>query len=813
MAAVCFYRSTSFMMLRKFISTAIVLLPLWTLAQYSISGTISSKENKQTLTGATVILKNTYHATQTNIKGQFSFEKLSAEKYIVQISLVGYKTNVDTFALTGNKIIEIQLEESPVLMEEVQVAATRVDEKSAMAFTNISKEELGTKNLGQDLPYLLNQTPSVVVTSDAGAGVGYTAIRIRGTDATGINTTINGVPINDAEESQTFWVDLPDIASSVDNIQVQRGAGTSTNGAGAFGGSLNIQTTKLNSKAYAELSNSAGSFNTLKNTVSFGTGLIDEHWSVDGRLSKIASDGYIQRASSNLKSFYLSGGYYGKSTIVKAIIFSGVEKTGQAWNGVPEDSLKTNRTFNGLGMYTDLNGNTKYYDNQTDNYQQDYYQLHLSHEFSKSWNLNAALHYTKGRGYYEEYRQNDNLNSYGLQNVISGTDTITTTDLIRRKWLDNDFYGTTYSLNYLSNKKLNATVGGAWNQYHGGHFGEVIWARYASNGSIRERYYDNSSLKTDFTVFAKVNYQVFEKLNVFGDLQYRTVDYSFLGYNASLENVKQTATLAFINPKAGLTYHLNTNTLAYASYSVANKEPNRADYTQSSPGTRPKPETLNDYELGVKQNYKKISWGLNYYYMDYKNQLVLNGQINDVGAYNRTNIEQSYRTGLEAELSVRPIKRLQWMANITISSNKVKNYTEYLDDYDTGNQKTVLHSTADIAYSPSLIASSTIAIEVINNFTVNFISKYVGKQYLDNTSTDNRKLPAYFVNDIRLNYSIQTRFIKNISLMLMINNILNEKYSSNGYTYAFYEKTELTTQNVYYPQAGTNYLIGLSLKF
>jgi iron complex outermembrane receptor protein len=739
------------------------------------------------------------------------------------VSLLGLSQQINS-----EKITDTISQEDTVGLKDVVVNSTRADRKSAMAYSNLNKQKIQEQNLGQDLPYLLNQQPSVVTTSDAGTGVGYTGIRIRGSDATRVNVTINGIPVNDAESQGAFWVDLPDIASSIDNIQVQRGVGTSTNGAGAFGGSLNIQTTKLNTKAYGEYNASYGSFNTLKNTVNVGTGLIDEKFAVDARLSKITSDGFIDRSTSDLQSYYLSAGYFSKSNIVKFITFSGLEETYQAWNGIPEARLKgdakgiedyINRNYLDAEDADHLrNSNSRTYNqftyaNQVDHYKQDYYQLHYSHEFNSNWNSHVALYYTKGKGYYEEYKKGETFGKYGLNDVVIDSTIITSTNLVRRRWLDNDFYGTTFSLNYDSHDKLSALIGGGWNQYQGQHFGEVIWAQYASNGAPHQRYYNDTARKNDFNVFLKVNYLLFKKLNIFADIQERNIYYKFLGYNRLLENVRQAAALNFINPKVGLNYDITERARVYASYSIGQKEPSRNDYTQSTPDSRPKPEKLQDVEIGYSQSAKKISWGLNLYHMDYKDQLIVTGEINDVGAYIHTNVAKSYRQGIEAQVAVQPFQQLTWNVNATYSQNKIKNFKEFVDDYDNGVQQLNTFKTSDIAFSPNIIAGSTITFEAFKNFRISLITKYVGEQFLDNTSSSDKKLDAFFVNDVRINYTIKTKFIKEIGIILSINNILNEQYESNGYTYGYIAGGERVTENFYYPQAGINFMGGVSLKF
>ena len=798
-------------MKRTISAIAMLAMPCIAFAQFTVSGNIGTANAPLPFVNITV--DETFLNVQTNMEGAYRLKNLPAGKHVLHISMLGFRTITDTIMLSSDLQKNYTLQEAGTIMDEVIVQATRADERSAVAYTSIDRKEIEKINLGQDVPYLLNQAPSVVVTSDGGAGVGYTGIRIRGTDPSRINVTINGIPVNDAESQGTFWVDLPDVASSFDNVQVQRGVGTSTNGAGAFGGSINIQTAKLNDKPYAELHNSFGSFNTVKNTVMAGTGLLDSAWAFDARLSNIKSDGYIDRASADLGSYYVSGAWYGKTAMVKAITFSGVEETYQAWYGVHKDSLKTNRTFNPAGIYFDNNGNILYYDNQVDHYHQDYYQLHFSKIIDSKLNLNAALHYTKGYGYYEEYKEDAALSDYGLNDVvIDSTNIISYTDLVRRKWLDNDFYGFTFSANYDPHKKLAITLGGGWNQYDGDHFGEVIWAQYASNGNIRHTYYDDNAVKTDLNVFGKATYNFSKKLSAFADVQYRMIDYTFLGYNSDLINIDQDASLAFVNPKAGITYNINERANVYLFYGRGNKEPNRDDYTQSTPQSRPKHETLDDIEIGYRHNIKKAAWSVNAYYMIYENQLVLTGEINDVGAYNRSNVEDSYRAGIEAEFGVKVLKNLEWAGNVTLSRNRIKNFKEFIDDYDNGGQLVNIYSETDIAFSPGIIAANIITYNPVKNTEISFMSKYVGEQFLDNTSNTERMIDAYLVNDVRMSYTIKTKKANEIALRLVVNNLFNEMYESNGYTYS-YIYGGMVTESFYYPQAGINWLAGLSLKF
>jgi iron complex outermembrane receptor protein len=697
-------------------------------------------------------------------------------------------------------------------LQEVVVMGTKAQANNPITFQNLNKKEIDKQNFGQDLPFLLNLTPSTVISSDAGGGVGYTGIRIRGTDPTRTNVTINGVPINDAESHGMYWVNMPDMASSSQNIQVQRGVGTSSNGAGAFGASINVQTDGLNPNAYAEISSGYGSFNTWKNTVKAGSGLLTNNWAFDARLSKITSDGFIDRASSDLKSFFVSAAHYGKKSIFKVNVFSGKEKTYQAWNGVSEDLLKAgNRTHNDFT-----------YPNQTDNYQQDYYQMFYTYQFNKHIKANVGLHYTYGRGYYEEYREGDEFSAYKLKDTLfvlnnNVIDTVTKGNFVRRRWLDNDFYGAIFSFVYEKNK-LNVTVGGGVNQYDGRHYGELIWSQYAMGGSINQHFYDGKSNKTDYNIYVKTTYKLTEKLDGFVDLQERVINYktsgedfsggSYAPYNINLN-------FNFFNPKAGLTYSVQKNANVYAYVGVANKEPVRSDIIQASATSLPKSEQLINYEFGFRKNWKKSAFSANIYYMDYRNQLITTGQINDVGAYNRVNVPNSYRAGIELTAGLQLIKNLKWQTTFTYSQNKIKEFTEFVDDWDNiGRQIQTQYKDVSIAFSPYIIGSSIFTYSPFEKCDIDFISKYVGKQYLDNTENDNRKIDAFFVNDMRVTYGLTVKgMFKYIGLGLQVNNIFNELYAPNGYTFSGYSGGVRGDYNYYYPQAGTNFLTNLVLKF
>ncbi|MFD1603807.1 TonB-dependent receptor [Flavobacterium artemisiae] len=668
-------------------------------------------------------------------------------------------------------------------LDEVLVSAVRVTSKTPVSFSNMDKKEIKYRNLGQDIPVLMNYLPSVVTTSDAGNGFGYTGIRVRGSDATRVNVTINGIPYNDAESQGTFWVNMPDFASSVESLQLQRGVGTSTNGAGAFGASLNMLTDSYANKATGEISSSAGSFNSLKNTVKFSTGLLNDHFEIAGRLSAMKSDGYVDRASSDLKSYFLQGTYVGKTTLIKALVFGGNQQTYQSWNGIDAVTLNENRRYNSAGKFTDENGNVRFYDNETDNYKQDHYQLHWSESLSDKWSTNFALHYTKGKGYYENYKEDADMAEYNLNAVGA----ITTTDLVRQKWLDNDFYGTTFSAKYKT-EKLDVILGGGWNKYEGDHYGKVIWARYASQSELGDNYYDDFSTKTDGNIFAKANYQFTEKLSFYGDLQYRRVTYKANSADTGLVDDD----FNFFNPKAGLNFEINQNNTLYFSYARANREPNRTDYE----GGNVKPEKLNDFELGWRFNSENFQLNSNFYYMGYKDQLILTGTLDDVGNPIRSNTEKSYRLGFEFDATVALSEKFIFRPNFTLSSNKNVDLAVAGQNY----------GTTDIAYSPQVVAGNIFVYKPVQGLYLSLLQKYVGEQYMNNIELPSAKLADYFVNDFNASYEIKPNTIfKSITITALVNNIFDKKYVSNGAMWDIYP--------YYYPQAGTNFLIGLNLKF
>jgi iron complex outermembrane recepter protein len=709
-------------------------------------------------------------------------------------------------------------------LSELVVNATRANSKSAMAFTNVFQKEIKKQNLGQDLPFLLNQLPSVVVSSDAGAGVGYTGIRIRGTDPTRINVTLNGIPYNDSESQGVYWVNMPDFASSVQSIQVQRGVGTSTNGAGAFGGSINVNTLQLNKDAYVEVNNSIGSFNTFKTNILASTGLLNDRFVLDARLSSIKSDGFVDRASSDLKSYYVSGGYYQNNSFIRLNVFSGHEKTYQSWNGIPQ-ALAQNDS-KGLDDYIARNYydeafkkellergrqyNFYNYDNEVDDYRQSHMQLISSFALGKSWRFNPTVHYTKGQGFYEQYKADSKLSNYGLPNVIIGNTEIKRTDLIRRKWLDNDFFGAVWSLDYDAQKKLKANFGGGWNIYDGDHFGEIIWSQYASTGKIRERYYFNNSKKKDFNTYAKAFYTLNSKFDAYIDLQIRTVSFEMLGTADALQNLNYSKSYQFFNPKMGLTYQPSANASLYVSYAKGSKEPSRQDFVDNAPSV-PKPEKLNDFEAGYK--FAKGDWNLeaNGYFMSYLDQLVLTGKINAVGEAIRVNVDNSYRAGIELQLAIRFTNKFVFAGNLSVSQNKIKHFVETVPSYDETPEEVNMYHKSDIAFSPNVIAGGSLSYTPNSKIEIALLPKYVGEQFLDNTSSDNKKLDAFFVNDLRFSYTIKPKSFKEINFSVLVNNIFNHKYESNGYTYSYLYGGKIT-ENFVFPQAGTNFLAALRIR-
>ena len=816
----------------KKIFTACFLTALTQLvtAQITPRGKVLDSLSGAPLQGAT-IEGATLGTVQTNDAGIFEFRRTRPGSYPISISSVGYARFEGILHLTGNDLPPIRLSRIPLFMQPIEVKALRAGERAPFTTTNINKRQIEETNLGQDLPFLLNQTPSVVINSDAGNGIGYTAIYIRGTDDSRINMTLNGIPYNDAEEQAIFFVDLPDFASSVNSIQIQRGVGTSSNGAGAFGATINFSTNEFNDKAYAEFNNSFGSFNTWKNTVKVGSGLIDGHFTIDARLSRISSDGFIDRASSDLKSFYFSTAYYTKKSSLRFNILSGSEKTYQAWNGIPQAKYDGNAAGlaqhyqdnvgslyftpqDSLNLFRSNNRTYNYftYKDQTDNYLQNHYQLFFNHQFSQELALNTAAFLTRGLGYYQEYHdQGDSSNAkytaYGLQPYVVGNDTFQSTSLIRQRWLDNYFFGGILSLQY---KKDNTqlTLGGGWDRFNGKHYGNVIWAQ---NGGFPDdyQYYYEPAYKIDFNVYAKLQQQLSPHWTGFADLQYRHIDYELDGFDDN-PYLFVHPKYDFLNPKAGITY-TNRDWEAYFSYSLASHEPNRDDF-EASVNDQPKPEMLHDFELSLQKKTLRYSWSATGYYMLYHNQLTLNGKINDVGDFTRVNIPQSYRLGLELQGSVRPAAWFSADANLTLSRNKVLNYTEYDDDYDNGGQVKYAYKSTDIAFSPDMVGAATLNFFPVKNTQLSLLSKYVSKEYLDNAQKEDRRLDGYYIQNFRAMYTIHAATIKETNLIFQLNNVFNKKYTPNGYTYSYIYGGQFITENFVFPMAGTNFMLAVNFK-
>ena len=703
------------------------------------------------------------------------------------------------------------------LLDEVLVKSVRVNAKSPITFSNVDKKEIAKRNLGQDIPILLNFLPSVVTTSDAGAGIGYTGIRVRGVSAQSTNITINGIPYNDAESLGTFWVNLGDFASSVESLQLQRGVGTSTNGSGAFGASINVLTDAVSKEASGEISNSFGSFNTRKHTVKFSTGLLNTNAErnrgieISGRLSNIASDGYIDRASTDLKSYFLQGVYKDENTLIKAITFGGGEVTYQSWFGIDAQTLETDRTFNPAGIYTDDNGNTQFYDREVDDYNQDHYQLHWNQRYDNNWSTTLSLNYTYGRGFFEQFREDDDFGTYGFTPLTVNGNLVNTTDLIRRRWLDNDFYVVNANVNY-KNGTVDAILGASFSHYNGDHYGEVIWAEFASQSEIRDRYYDGNGKKNDASVFAKANYKLNNKWLLYGDLQLRNVNYETSGINADILPFNVDENYTFFNPKFGVTYELNNNNNFYFSYARANREPSRDDF-ENNPNIQP--EQLNDFELGWRYKKNNFSFNANAYYMLYNEQLVLTGQINNVGAPIRENSGESYRLGLELESVVPITSQFTIQSNATFSANKNLSFVRSFQ-----GQLENLGST-DIAFSPNITAANAFVYQPIEALQLSLLSKYVGQQFMGNTENPLSKLDAFFVNDFNITYTVKPKSVfKSIVFTGLVNNIFNERYVSNGYfgSFDFPDSSSPSGTGTgfftgFYPQATTNFLVGVTLNF
>ena len=753
---------------------------------FILSGKVVNN-NQEPLIGATIVLEELKKGTATDFEGNFQL-KLAKGSHTITVAYLGFNTYTQKIEISKNKNLTIQLSTDSTILEDVLVAAVRVQADAPVTHSNLTKKEISKRNLGQDIPMLLNYLPNVVSSSDAGAGIGYTYMSVRGSDASRVNVTVNGIPYNDAESQGTFWVNMGDFASSTQSLQLQRGVGTSTNGAGAFGASLNILTDAAATEAGGEISNSFGSFNTRKHTVKFTTGKVNEHFEFSGRVSNIYSDGYIDRASTDLKSYFLQGSYTDENTLIKALVFGGKEKTYQAWDGISAQQLKEDRRQNPLT-----------YENEIDNFQQDHYQLHWNEKLNNNWTTNVGLNYTRGKGYFEQFKDDRDAADYNNL-IVDGS------DVIVRRWLDNHFYVGNFNATY-NNDKLEIITGTSYSHYTNDHYGEIIWGSdLATNTNIRDHYYDGKSTKNDFNVFSKISFNLTEKLRTFIDLQGRFVSYKTNGLTSKRKPLNVDENFNFFNPKFGLTYTLNDNNSFYTSFAKANREPNRSDF-KDGVNTH---ESLNDYELGWRFKNDVVKLNTNVYFMDYQNQLVLTGEIDDTGDPLRGTSGNSYRLGLEIDADIKLTNNLSVRQNIAVSQNK---NVDFFTNRDGALQE--LGNTT-LANSPNIVTGNTFTYHPSENFKIAFLSKFVGEQYLSNTDTEASKLDSYFTSDLNIIYEIETKSIfKSIVFTGLVNNIFNKEYVDRGYIYLDYWSTPGTTQEAqgYYPQATINFLAGVTLKF
>ncbi len=803
----------------------LLLISFSGICQNNFEGRIINEEGLK-INGANILIPKTKEIKYSDKKGLF-YIKTNNPLIKIIISHVGYISKVFDIDISKNNKKDFVIEEGILLKDEIKVLSIRAKEESPYAFSNISKNDIERNNTGKDIPFLLEMTPSVHTTSDAGNGVGYTGVRIRGSDPTRVNVTINGIPYNDSESHGVFWVNLPDLASSANSIQVQRGVGSSTNGGGAFGGTISIKTGTPSEKFSLNYSSSLGSFKTFKNTISINSGLIKNKLNLNLRLSKINSDGYIDRASSNLRSYYLSASYYLKKSVIDFINFSGKEKTYQSWYGTPQarvindikglESVISNNGFDEEQKNNLLNSGRTYnyytYNNETDNYQQDHYQIHFNHEFPNSSNLHFALHHTYGRGYYEQYRKNDNLTNYfdDINNLFNGS--VPDSDIVRRRWLNNNFSGITYSFNKKQNKgELN--IGGAYNVYDGDHFGKIVSTGIITISNLDSNYYFSSSNKKDANIFFKYDFLLNEKIKLFSDIQFRYYSHESNGSDNDRSTINIKSKNLFFNPKLGINKIINKKINIYSSIAIANREPIRSDFLDSY--IKPKHESLFDFEIGKNLNYKKGNINLNFYWMKYKNQLITTGEINDVGGYIRTNVKKSRRIGIEISNLISS-KNFKINSLITISQNKVYNFKEVMYDYgaffDEFNIIKYNYNKTDIAFSPKIIANNILEWKTNKYLSLILKSQYIGRQFLDNTSNKNRIINSYLVNDLELESKISSKPFRNLFLKFSINNIFNEMYSSNGYTFGYFGGADFEVrENYLYPQAGRNYMFSIKFK-
>ncbi|OAV42701.1 TonB-dependent receptor [Lewinella sp. 4G2] len=817
-------------MTRFLLSAALALATICTLSgQKTITGRIIDFTDTP-LIGANVILKGTDLGTAADLKGRFTLEVPKEQMGgSIIVKYLGFK---DQEVAVANFIddVELTLQASDnvivcfVSRDVVEVTATAATSRTPVTYTNLYKADIQERNVGQDAPYLLKWTPSVVVNSDAGTGIGYTGIWIRGSDPTRTNITINGIPYNDSESQGVFWVNLPDFSSSADQIQIQRGVGTSVNGAGAFGASINFNTNSLGEEQKLSVDGTVGSFGTQRGSVQYSSGLMDNGLSIDARYSKTHSDGYVDRAQADLDGYYAGITYVANQgagagagsdgAVWRFNAFGGHEVTYQSWNGVTEDEIaEFGRTYNSVG--TEKEGEP--YDNEVDNYRQNHYQLHYNNTIGNQWRVGISGHYTRGLGYFEQYKADEDLVDYGITSQTAADPETATSDLIRRRWLDNHFYGTVYSLRYRANSALDVTFGGSANEYLGDHYGEVIWARDAGDSEIRDRYYDNDAVKRDFSNYLRANYGFGGGFNAYADLQLRAVSYEFLGFANDLSRIDEDENFTFFNPKVGLLYDY-VGGQAYASFGVAQREPNRNDFTENPTATRPTPEKLLNTEVGIRGVSNRFNYGANVYYMDYQDQLVLTGELNDVGEYIRANVDESYRLGIELQGGYQ-LGDFNVGGNLTVSRNRIQNFTEFVDNFDEGGQFEIEQGDNPLAFSPSVTGALDLEYNVLNTqknkLSAALQTKYVGDRYVDNSGDENSKLDGYYYTDLRLSYRFMPANspLGALRVTFLARNLTDQLYFSNGWSYRFYSDGEVGTAQGLYPQAGRNFLLGLGLDF
>lgn len=785
----------------------------------SIYGSVTDPEG-EALAGANVVVINTKLGVITDADGSFSLSLNEQKSYEIRISFMGYEIRILDISPPFKANYAIELPVSAFIADEVVVTATRAGNKTPMAYENMEKEAIAAQNMGQDMGYLLSLTPSLVQSSESGTGIGYTNFRIRGSDPSRINITVDGIPLNDAESQQVFWVNMPSFSSSLSSVQVQRGVGTSTNGAAAFGATVNLQTESPSREAYAEVSSTFGSYNTWINTVKAGTGLIKDRFSLDVRYSNLKSDGYVDYAFSDNQSAQFTGTYFTKNGRIKANVILGEQHSGISWWGIDEETLDTSRTYNPAGQYVTPSGENRYYENQTDNYWQNHYHLVYSTNLNRELLLNAAVFYVDGKGYYEQFKQDEALEEYYLPPIVVENDTITHSDLVRQKWLDNNFYGGVFSLIY-SRDRMKLTGGGGLNKYVGDHFGEIIWMRYAGDTEKEHEWYQNNGKKWDGNLYLKSNYQIWDRLNLFADVQYRYVKYSMAGIDDDgyMRELDQEHIFNFFNPKVGGQFEINASQYTYASLSIGNREPTRQNFKDATgdAAATPKAERLRDLELGYVYSSQKLAAAVNLYYMDYKNQLVPTGEVSNDGYPIMTNVDKSYRAGMELSFGIRPLSFLEWKANVTLSRNRIRDFVESYIDWDSdtweGTETFRDLGDMDIAYSPSVISSSDLAFHLTESMELHLISQYVSEQYFVNTMNEDLKLDAWFVNNLRFDYSFPVKKLGVIGLQFQVNNLFNTLYENNAYGGTWWQDGEEYYWSAYFPQATINYLAKVSLSF